>query len=189
MKNCEIYKAFINLETIFLENLNSILCYFDYSFNEDENEINKDIYINKLINLFIQDKHLLNLIDEKIMENINQKDSDNNKAQNLLEKIIKEEKFSKGDICIYDIVKKVLSKNYLNEFNKLYIELENNYYFSSLLFGSKKILNNNENDIELNKKIKEIFIKDVNLKNKIPEKEMKFEISLGFNLPSKNLKK
>ena len=187
MKNCEIYKAFINLETIFLENLNSILCYFDYSFNEDENEINKDIYINKLINLFIQDKHLLNLIDEKIMENINQKDSDNNKAQNLLEKIIKEEKFSKGDICIYDIVKKVLSKNYLNEFNKLYIELENNYYFSSLLFGSKKILNNNENDIELNKKIKEIFIKDVNLKNKIPEKEMKFEISLGFNLPSKNL--
>ena len=33
MKNCEIYKAFINLETIFLENLNSILCYFDYSFN------------------------------------------------------------------------------------------------------------------------------------------------------------
>ena len=187
MSNNDIYNTFINLDTIFLENLNSSLCFFEYSFNDDEKFINKDIYISRLIELFKKDKHLTKLIDEKIMENINNKYSDD-KNKNIFEKIVKEEKFSRGDICIYDLVKKVLNKNYLNAFKILYVELENNYYFSSLLFKDNNKLNNIiENDENLYQKIKEIFINDVKINNKIPENEIKIDIIIGYNLPSKNL--
>ena len=187
MKNNDIYKSFINSETIFQEYLNNILCLFDYNFIFDEGKNNKDIYITNLIELFIKDKHLLNLINEKIMGNIDIKYT-GNKNENILEKIIKEEKFSVGDICVYDIIKKVLTKNYLNEFKILYIELENNNYFSSLLFNKEKYINNtNEKDEIFYKNIKDIFIKDIDIKNKVPEKEMNIEIFNGYNLPSKNL--
>jgi len=36
MEDSDLYKSFINLKTIFLENLNSSLCYFDYSFNNEK---------------------------------------------------------------------------------------------------------------------------------------------------------
>ena len=186
MKNNDIYKSFINSETIFIENLNNCLCFFDYSFNVDEIKLNKDIYINKLIELFIEDKHLISLIDGIIMENINKK-YEEIENKNLLEKIIKEEKFSRGDISIYDIVKKVLNKNYLNEFKILYVELENNYFFSSLIFNNKKYINTDNESILFYQNIKEIFIKNVYLKNKIPENEIKIDIIKGYNLPSKNL--
>ena len=187
MKNNDIYKSFINSETIFQEYLNNILCLFDYNFIFDEGKNNKDIYITNLIELFIKDKHLLNLINEKIMGNIDIKYT-GNKNENILEKIIKEEKFSVGDICVYDIIKKVLTKNYLNEFKILYIELENNNYFSSLLFNKEKYINNtNEKDEIFYKNKKDIFIKDIDIKKKVPEKEMNIEIFNGYNLPSKNL--
>ena len=186
MKNNDIYKSFINLETIFQENLNNSLCLFDFNFIFDEGKNNKDIYITNLIELFIEDNHLLSLLNGKIMENINMKYT--NKNENIFEKIIKEEKFSQGDICIYDIIKKVLNKNYLNEFKILYIELENNYYFSSLLSNKVKYINNkNEKDEIFYKNIKEIFIKDVDIKNKIPENEINIDIIIGYSLPSKNL--
>ena len=186
MKNNDMYKSFINLETIFQENLHNSLCLFGFNFIFDEGKNNKDIYITNLIELFIEDKHLLNLINGKIMENINMKLT--NKNENVFEKIIKEEKFSHGDICIYDIIKKVLNKNYLNEFKILYIELENNYYFSSLLSNKVKYINNkNEKEEIFYKYIKEIFIKDIDIKNKIPENEINIDIINGYNLPSKNL--
>ena len=78
-----------------------------------------------------------------IMKNINNKYGDNNNNKNILEKVIKEEKFSRGDICIYDIIKKLLNKNYLNEFKILYSEIEKNYFFSSLLFNKNKYYQNN----------------------------------------------
>ena len=190
MKDSDLYKYFINSKNILVENLNSILFFFDYSFYFNEQELNKDIYISKLIKLFLDDEHLLKLIDEMIMKNINNKYGDNNNNnKNILEKVIKEEKFSRGDICIYDIIKKLLNKNYLNEFKILYSEIEKNYFFSSLLFNKNKYYQNNDNKIddEFNQKIKEIFIQDVDIKNKIPENEMKFEIIIGFNLPSKNI--
>ena len=191
MKTGDLYQSFINPQTILLENLNGVLFFFECSFNVEEKELNKNIYINKLIELFIKDRHLIKLIDEKIMENINKKYEDNNN-KSFLEKIIKEEKFSRGDICIFDLVKKILYKNYLNEFKILYLELEKNYYFSSLIFNKKEYLENNNsiisnNDENFNKIIKEIFLKNVDLINKIPENEMKIEIKIGFNFPSKNL--
>ena len=69
------------------------------------------------------------------------------------------------------------------------VKFEKNYFFSSLLFNKNKYYQNNDNKIddEFNQKIKEIFIQDVDIKNKIPENEMKFEIIIGFNLPSKNI--
>jgi len=180
MKNIDLYKAFINKKAIFIENLNTSLCYFDYSFNRED--LNKDNYINDLIMLFYQDEDLINIIDELIMKNICSK---KNNEINLLDKILKEEKFSKGDICIFDLVKKVLTKNYLNEFKMLYVELEKNYYFSCILNHKK---NSDFNDKkEFYKAIKEIFIKEVNLKNRIPENEIKLNIIIGFYLPSKSL--
>ena len=114
MKDSDLYKSFLNLKTIFLENLNGLLCYFDYSFNLEKEKLNKDIYINDLIELFIKDEYLISKIDEIIMKNINSKNiKENDVNQTLLEKMIKEEKFNRGDICIYDIVKKILNKNYI----------------------------------------------------------------------------
>ena len=198
MKNADLYRAFINPRDIILENLNNILFFFDYSFNYDESGLNKDIYINKLLNLFIEDNYLIEKIDEKIIENINNKFDKNNKNdknKNALEKIIQEEKFSRGDICIIDIIRKILNKNYLNEFKILYTELEKNYYFfSSLIFNKREnypnnneIIIKNNDDKNFNKKIQEIFIKSVDTRKKIPEYEMKVDIIIGFNLPSKHL--
>ena len=188
MKDNDIYKIFINKKTIFSENLNSSFCFFEYSFNDDENKLNKDIYMNRLIDLFIEDEQLVFLIDGIIMENINNKYKET-KYKNILEKIIKEDKFSLEDICIYDIIKKVLYKNYLHEFKILYVELENNYFFYNLLFNKQKYINNAQDNekILFYEKIKEIFIRDVNLNNKIPENEIKIDIIIGYNLPSKNL--
>ena len=126
MKNEDLYQSFIDKEAIFTKNLNNILLYFEYAFHYNEEEkINKDEYIKKIIELFKEDKYLVKLLDEKIMENIRNKEDYNNK--NILEKIIKEEKFSRGDICIYDIVEKILKNNYTNDFEILYTELEKNY--------------------------------------------------------------
>ena len=189
MKDCELYKSFINLKTIFLEHLNNSLCYFEYSFNLEKEKLNKDTYISDLIELFIRDEYLIGKIDELIMKNINSKNAEeNNGTQTFLEKLIKEEKFNRGDICIYDIVKKILNKNYINEFKIIYVELESIYFFSSLLNNTKKyIANNNSEDREFDNKIKELFIKYININNKIPENEMKLEIMIGFYLPSKKI--
>jgi len=180
MKNIDLYKAFINEKEIFIENLKSSLCYFDYSFNIEE--LNKDNYINELIELFYQDEELLKIMDELIIEKICLKKK---KEINLLDKIMKEEKFRKGDICIFDIVKKVLSKNYLNEFKMLYVELENNYYFSSIIYNKKN--SDINDDMKFYKIIKEKFIKEINLSNRLPENEIKLNIIIGYYLPSKTI--
>ena len=49
MNKLDLYKAFLNVESIFKYNLKNSLCYYDYSFNADEISLNKDIYINNLI--------------------------------------------------------------------------------------------------------------------------------------------
>ena len=70
----------------------------------------------------------------------------------------------------------------------LYVELEKNYFFSSLLYNKKNSENKDSTiDSEFNKKIEEIFIKTINLKNRVPENEIKIDIFIGYNLPSKNL--
>ena len=189
MKNKDLYKSFIDVKNIILQNFDKIFFFYDYTFNYDENKLNKEIYINNLFELFIEDEHLLKLIDEKIMENINNENFDDNN-KNILEKVIKEEKFSRADICIYDIIKKILNKNYLNEFKILYIELEKNYYFSNLILKKKETLGKDNIIVineDLDRTIKEIFISNVDINKKIPEDEMKFNIIVGFNLPSKNL--
>ena len=133
MKNNEIYNHFIDPKTILLEKLNRELFFYDFSFNYDENELNRNNYLSKLIELFKKDEHLVKLINGKIMENIFNRNNDKNKDQIILEKIIKEEKFSGGDICIFDIIQKILDQNYKNEFKIIYVELEKNYYFSNFL--------------------------------------------------------
>lgn len=187
MEESELYKSFINLNTIFLYHVNSSLCFFDYSFNLEKNKLNKDTYISDLIELFKKDELLRSKIDELIIKNIKLKNNNQNiKKGTILEKMIMEEKFNRGDICIYDIVKKILNKNYINEFKIIYAELENIYFFSSILNNEKKYIdNNNVKEIEFDNKIKEYFIKNININNKIPENEMKLELTIGYNLPSK----
>ena len=188
-KNEDLYKIFINLETIFLDNLNSYLCFFDYAFNLEEKILNKEKYINDLIELFGKDNHLIKIINELIIKLIHSKNEERmNKS--LLEQIIQEEKFTKGDICIIDIVKKVIIKNYINEFKIIYRELEKINYFSSILNNSKRYIDNKANinqKEEFNQKIKEIFIENINLKNNLPEDEIKLDIFIGFIMPSKIL--
>ena len=189
MEESELYKSFINLNTIFLYHVNSSLCFFDYSFNLEKNKLNKDTYISDLIELFKKDELLRSKIDELIIKNIKLKNNNQNiKKGTILEKMIMEETFNRGDICIYDIVKKILNKNYINEFKIIYAELENIYFFSSILNNEKKYIdNNNVKEIEFDNKIKEYFIKNININNKIPENEMKLELTIGYNLPSKKI--
>jgi len=177
-KQNNLFNSLVN--KIFLQKLHEVFFFFDYSFNADEKELNKEIYINNLIELFVEDKHLIKLMDEKIMENINK----NNEKNEIVEKMIEGEKFLKDDIIIDDIVQKLLNKNYLNEFKILYLELEKNYYFSSLLYYKKR---NDNNDKYFYQIIKETFIKNIDIKNKILEHEKAIDIIIGFNLPSKDL--
>ena len=189
MKNHDLFKVFLNKEKTIIENINSSFCYFDYSFNLDKNILNKNIYMNDLIELFNEDKQLINFIDKLIIENIIYKYSKNEHEYNIMEKIIKEEKFTRGDICIFDIVKKVLNKNYIDEFKIYYIELEKTYFFSSIINNRRKYIDNKNNyeNNEFNQKLLEIFINNINIKNKVPENEVKIEIIIGYNFPSKYL--
>ena len=52
MEESELYKSFINLNTIFLYHVNSSLCFFDYSFNLEKKYIFSSsayIILNSLI--------------------------------------------------------------------------------------------------------------------------------------------
>ena len=153
------------METIFLDNLNNYLCFFDYAFNLDEKKLNKEKYINDLIELFGKDEHLTKIINELIIKLIKSKNEER-MDKSLFEQIIQEEKFTKGDVCILDIVKKVIIKNYINEFKIIYRELEKINYFSSILNNSKKYIDNKSNinqKEEFNQRIKEMFIENINL--------------------------
>ena len=186
MKNKDLFNIFLKGKII-LENLYSSLCYFDFSFVNQRN-FNKIKYINKLIELFDKDNHLIKIIDDLIISSINSKCNDNGKEFNIFEKIIKEESFTKGDICILDIIKKYLTKYYINEFKILYVELEKENYFSSLINNYKEYIDNENNKIFFNN-IKEKFIENINLNNKKVENELKLEINIDYNLPFKNLLK
>ena len=105
------------------------------------------------------------IINELIIKLIKSKNEER-MDKSLFEQIIQEEKFTKGDVCILDIVKKVIIKNYINEFKIIYRELEKINYFSSILNNSKKYIDNKSNinqKEEFNQRIKEMFIENINL--------------------------
>ena len=186
MKVDELYKTFINVETIFSDNIYYSFGFFDYAFNPCVQNLTKDKYIIDLIELFKKDEDLRNVLNNLIIKLLTDKKSN----ENLIEKIIKEEKFTRGDVCIFDIIKKVVIENYINEFKIIYRELENNYYFSNLINNRKNyidIINRENKTGEFDKKIKEIFAENIDIKNKVPEDEVKFDINLWYNLPSKNI--
>ena len=198
MNNLDLYRAFINKSTIFLEHTFSIICLLGYRFYNynDKKDFNKDNYYDMIIELFEKDKFLIECLDKCIMNNLEKKRENENIHENFLEKIIKKEKFSRGDICIFDIIKNVLIRNYKNEFISLYIELEKNYFFSSLIKRRNYYTtddndddNNNEDRIsqeEFNDTITEIFIEQYYKENPIYEYG-NINIFFDYNLPSKNL--
>ena len=184
----DLYRIFLDLNMILIDNLNKLLFFFDYNFVGIKNELTKERYINDLLELFETDKNLIKLINEFIINNIKNDNYKHN--ENIFEKIIREEEYINEDICVYDIITKSLTKKYLNEFQILYIGLENNYYFSSILNRKNNYLeSNNIINIknEFSYKINEIFLNNIKLKNNIPEKEVKLNIIIGFNLPVYNL--
>ena len=68
------------------------------------------------------------------------------------------------------------------------LNLKKIIFFSSLLYNKKNSENKDSTiDSEFNEKIEEIFNKNINLKNRVPENEIKIDIFIGYNLPSKNL--
>ena len=189
----DLYTTFINKKNIFLECLYSILCLFDFSFYTNDvrlKEINKDKYIDMIISLFENNgEYLNNILDEIIIKNIKNKHFDD--KQNILEEIIENKLFSRGDICIMDIIKNMLKKNYIDEFKAIYIELEKNYFFSSLLKRLDYFIDNiNKEKIEEDRKLNEIimnlFLKSFNLENKNHENG-NIEVYFDFSLPSKTL--
>ena len=197
MNNLDLYRTFINKGTIFLENIYSIICLLGYNFynNNEKIDFNKDNYSDMIIKLFEKDKFLIECLDKCIMNNLEKKKENENIHENFLEKMIKEEKFSRGDTNIFDIIKNMLVRNYKNEFKSFYIELEKNYFFSSLLKRRHYYTNNDKDDNnkeeqkyyeEFNDAITEIFIEQCYNKNQIYEYE-NINIYFDYNLPSKNL--
>ena len=190
MSILDLYEIFINKQTIFFENIYSILCLFDLSFYSCEKKLkkmNKYEYINTIIKLFINDPYLNDYLDKIIIKSIKNKNKED-ANKNILEKIIIEEQYSRGDICIFDIIKNFVIKIYKNEFKSLFIELEKNYFFSSLLKRKDYNFNTEEDENlkKFNEAIIEMFTNNFKIDNKGFEDE-KLEIFFDFNLPSKSL--
>ena len=143
-----------------------------------------------LIELFISDSIIIEEIDKYIMKYL----ENNEKNEKILETIIIKEKFSRGDICIFDIIKNVIIRNYINIFKILYVELEKNYFFSSLIKRKNYFLNESDkgeirdNLEEFNKEMIQIFIDEIKINNNELEYE-NFDIYFDYNLPLKSLLK
>ena len=185
----DLIKIFLDLDTIILDNLYKKLLFFDYKFNPPLDTLSKDKYINDLIELFSTDNILVSQINELIINNINS-DNSNKEKENIFKKIISEEEFINGDICIFDIITKHLAERFLKEFQILYPELEKKLFFSSILNRKNNYLDNNIEIIyqnNFNEKINQILLSNIDLKKNMPEKEVRLDLFIGFNLPFYNL--
>ena len=159
MKKNELFNNLINPDEELCSGIFQSISYMKYDIIAPYKGLNRDTYINKILELITNKKRLRDLINEALF-----KQSFKGK-EDIITKIFKEKNsINEGDIEIISVIKRYLSKIYINQLTLFYFKAEKEQFFSSLLSNSieqelwptKKIDNKNEEE-ELIKEKEEIY--------------------------------
>jgi len=126
IKPIEMFNKFLNIDEEFRQNILKCTSYMKYNINASYKELNKNNYLEKLLDYFSKHKRMRNLINETII-NKTQKDED------LFAQIFKE-KISKDNIIdLSKIIKDYFSNFYISKLVLIFFRAENDQIFSSIL--------------------------------------------------------
>ena len=126
IKPIEMFNKFLNIDEEFSQNILKCTSYMKYNINASYKELNKNNYIEKLLEYFSKHKRMRNLINETII-NRTQKDED------LFAQIFKEKIFKDNIIDLSKIIKDYFSNFYLSKLNLIFFRAENDQIFSAIL--------------------------------------------------------
>ena len=184
MDNKHLFNACINSEKEFIHNLFMSTSYMNYKIANPFKGIDKDNYINKLIEFISKNKRIQNLLNECLMRQLS------NDKSNVIIEMFKQKNILRGDeIDILSVVKKYLLKIYSSNLTLLLFKIEKDQFFSCLLTNNiEKPLWKDENEDKtfIEKMAKKYLDKlefDGNMK--VAEKlgGNKVDIMLGLKLP------
>ena len=134
----DLLNTFINTNELLCLNILKSISYMKYNIISEYKGINKENYINKLIEYVINNSKHINEINLVITKHIfNDKEDIINTLFNK-ENIIKE-----NDIDILSVIQKYLLSLYISKLNIFFIKAENDHFFSSLLTNE---LNNQKDE-------------------------------------------
>ena len=158
MEGSEIFNKCLDLEDEFFKNIYQSLFYIKYNIYSSIGKINKNTYINELLNYLRSNKSLIKSVNNCIVKQMTQE-------SDLINKIFKtKDTITEKDIDIICIIKKFLSNNYSKKLNLFFFKAEKDQLFSSLLsFSQIEQLNKYESirimTKEKNEKMKNIVDK------------------------------
>ena len=155
MEGKEIFDKCIDLEDELFKNLYQSLTYIKYNFYSSIGKINKNTYINELIDYLRNNKSLIKLVNNCIVKQMTHE-------SDLITKILSNQKsISENDIDIISIIKKHLSKDYSKKLNLFFFKAEKDQLFSSLLSFSQIEQLNKYDSIKVMKKEKNEKMKSI----------------------------
>ena len=141
IKPIEMFNKFLNIDEEFCQNILKCTSYMKYNINASYKELNKNNYIEKLLEYFSKHKRMRNLINETII-NRTQKDEDLF-AQIFKEKILKDNNI----IDLSKIIKDYFSNFYISKLVLIFFRAENDQIFSAILSNknSEELFKDEEN--------------------------------------------
>jgi len=134
IKPIEMFNKILNIDDEFCNNILKCASYMKYNISDSYKELNKNNYIQKLLEYFSKHKRLRNLINETII-NRTQKNED------LFVQIFKEKISLDNFIGLSKIIKNYFSNFYISKLLLIFYKAENDQIFSTIL--------SNENSNEL----------------------------------------
>jgi len=186
----DLLNTCINANEQLKSNIFKSISYMKYNIISEYKGINKENYINKLIDFIINNSKHINEMNQVIIRQIFKDNEDIISILFNKEKIIKE-----NDVDILSVIQKYLSSLYISKLNIFFFKAENDHYFSSLLTNqideSKNVEikdENNNKKLVLIEKVKQLYLDNLTLnddKIRIVEKPRanKLDIMLGLKLP------
>ena len=129
MDKSGLFKNCLNADKELILNIFTTISYMKYTINGVYKELNKDNYVEKLIDFITKNKRLRLLINECLFRQLL-----NDKGEDVISKCFKQKNVFFGDeIDLLSIIKKYLLKEYLSNLNLFFFKAEKDQFFSTLL--------------------------------------------------------
>ena len=185
MDNNNLFRVGIDFDKELISNLFISTSYMKYTIANPYKSIDRDNYIDKLIEFVSNNKRLKFLINECLLRQL----STNNKKNYIIE-MLKQKNLLRGDeIDLLSVIKKYLLKIYASNLNLLFFKAEKDQFFSCLLTNNleKPLWKDENKDITFIEKNAKIYLDKLQFdkKTKVVEKlgGNKVEIMLGLKIP------
>ena len=190
-KPYELLTKCFDLDKELYNNILKSISYMKYNIISPYKGINKNTYVDKLINFISKNEKLKKMMNECIAKQIQQKGED------IISKIFKEENNQEIFIDILTIIENYIYNIYISELNLLFFKAEKDQLFSSLLSIEEDNDKNKEkkeyeinlyNEKDFAEKISQIYFDHLILNDNIikitkNQRANNIEIVLGLNMP------